>query len=72
MEMAKFLMLIGTIIFAVGFIVLVAPKIPWLGRLPGDIDFKGKNFRVYFPIATCIILSILLTILLNLINFFRR
>ncbi len=72
MEMAKFLMLIGAIIFAVGLVVLIAPKIPWLGRLPGDIDFKGRNFRVYFPIVTCIILSILLTILLNLMNFFRR
>ena len=71
-EMAKFLMLIGGIIFAVGLIVLVAPKIPWLGRLPGDIDFKGKNFRIYFPIVTCIILSILLTILLNVMNIFRR
>jgi hypothetical protein len=71
-EISKFLMLIGAIIFAVGFMVMLAPKIPWLGRLPGDIDFKGKNFRVYFPIVTCIILSILLTILLNLINIFRR
>jgi len=71
-EMAKFLMLIGAIIFAVGLIVMIAPSIPWLGRLPGDIDFKGKNFRIYFPIITCIILSILLTVLLNLFNIFRR
>ena len=71
-EMAKFLMLIGAIIFAAGFVVMVAPRIPWLGRLPGDIDFKGKNFRIYFPIITCIILSILLTVLLNLFNIFRR
>lgn len=71
-EIAKFLMVIGAVIFVVGLIVLVAPKIPWIGRLPGDIDIKGKNFRIYFPIITCIILSILLTILLNLINIFRR
>ena len=71
MEIAKFLMLIGAIVFATGLIVLITPKIPWLGRLPGDIDFKGKNFRVYFPIVTCIILSILLTILLNLKNIFK-
>ncbi len=71
-EIAKFLMVIGAVVFAVGLIVLLAPKIPWIGRLPGDIDFKGKNFRIYFPIITCIVLSILLTILLNLINIFRR
>jgi ribose/xylose/arabinose/galactoside ABC-type transport system permease subunit len=71
-EIAKFLMVIGAVIFAVGLIVLVAPKIPWIGRLPGDIDIKGKNFRIYFPIITCIVLSILLTLLLNLINIFRR
>lgn len=71
-EIAKILMVIGAVVFAVGLIVLVAPKIPWIGRLPGDIDIKGKNFRIYFPLITCIILSILLTLLLNLINIFRR
>ena len=71
-EMAKLLMLLGAAVFIIGLIVLVAPKIPWIGRLPGDIDIKGRNARIYFPIVTCIILSILLTILLNLINVFRR
>jgi hypothetical protein len=71
-EIAKILMLMGAVMFIVGLFVLVAPRIPWLGRLPGDIDFKGKNVRVYVPIVTCIILSILLTVLLNLINIFRR
>ncbi|MBI4831470.1 MAG: DUF2905 domain-containing protein [Candidatus Lindowbacteria bacterium] len=71
-EIAKFLILVGVIIFFIGIIVLVAPKIPWVGRLPGDIDVRGKNFRIYFPLITCILLSILLTILLNLINLFRR
>lgn len=71
-EIAKFLILAGAILVLVGIAVMIAPKIPWLGRLPGDIDVKGKNFRIYFPIVTCIILSILLTILLNLINIFRR
>ncbi len=71
-ETAKFLMLVGGILFAVGLMVFLLPEIPWLGRLPGDIDIKGKNFRIYFPIVTCVILSILLTILLNLFNIFRR
>jgi peptidoglycan biosynthesis protein MviN/MurJ (putative lipid II flippase) len=71
-ELAKLLMLLGVVVFIIGLVVLVAPKIPWLGRLPGDIDFKSRNIRIYFPIVTCIILSILLTIILNLIHLFRR
>jgi len=71
-EIAKFLMLAGGILFVAGLAVLLLPDIPWLGSLPGDIDIKGRNFRVLFPIVTCIILSILLTILLNLIGIFRR
>ncbi len=72
MEIAKILMFIGAMVFIAGLLLLVAPKIPWIGRLPGDIDIKSKSFRIYFPIVTCIILSILLTILLNLANIFRR
>jgi peptidoglycan biosynthesis protein MviN/MurJ (putative lipid II flippase) len=71
-EIAKFLILAGVILVLAGLAVMLVPKIPWIGRLPGDIDVKGKNFRIYFPIVTCIILSALLTILLNLINIFRR
>ena len=71
-ELAKLLMLVGVVVFIIGLVVLVAPKIPWLGRLPGDIDLKSRNVRIYFPIVTCIILSILLTIILNLIHLFRR
>jgi ribose/xylose/arabinose/galactoside ABC-type transport system permease subunit len=71
-ELARFLMIVGTVIFAIGLVVLLAPKIPWIGRLPGDIDIRGNNYRIYIPIITCIILSILLTLLLNLINFLRR
>jgi hypothetical protein len=71
-EIAKFLILAGVILVLAGVAVMLVPKIPWIGRLPGDIDVKGKNFRIYFPIVTCIILSILITILLNLINIFRR
>jgi hypothetical protein len=71
-ELARFLIIAGGFLIAAGIILLVVPKIPWLGRLPGDIDIKGRNFRIYFPIVTCIILSILLTILLNLIGLFRK
>jgi len=43
-----------------------------LFRLPGDLQFGGRNWRIYFPIASCIIISIVLTLILWLINYFRR
>jgi uncharacterized membrane protein YkgB len=66
--LGKFLIVFGVIIVAVGLFLLAAPKIPWLGRLPGDILIKKKNFTLYFPIATSIVLSIILTVLINLLR----
>jgi len=66
----KILMVLGIIIFLMGGLMLVAGKFPYIGRLPGDIYIKRENFTFYFPLATGIILSIVLTIVLNLI--FRR
>ena len=68
--MGKFLIFTGIIIIIFGLILIFAPKIPYLGRLPGDIIIQRKNFTFYFPLVTCIILSLVLTIILNLI--FRR
>ncbi len=68
--MARFLIITGLIIALAGLLLLVAGKIPYIGRLPGDIYIKRGNFTFYFPLATCIILSILFTLLANL--FFRR
>ena len=68
--MARFLIITGLIILFAGLLLLVAGKIPYIGRLPGDIYIKRGNFTFYFPLATCIILSILFTLLANL--FFRR
>ncbi len=53
------------VLAVVGVILLAAPSIPWLGRLPGDFAFRGDRVTVYVPLATSILLSILLTILLN-------
>ncbi len=63
---AKFFLILGAVFFAIGLLLLVSPKIPWLGRLPGDILIRKKNFTFYFPLATSIILSIILTILINI------
>ncbi len=62
----RLLIVLGAVLVAVGALLVLAPKIPFLGRLPGDIHIRGKNFSFHFPIVTSIVLSIVLTILLNL------
>jgi len=47
---------------------LLGGKIPWIGRLPGDFYYKGKNFTFYFPLATSIVVSIILTIIVLFIS----
>jgi hypothetical protein len=64
----KFLLILGIVIATVGGILLISGKIPWLGRLPGDIMIHRKNFTFYFPLATGILLSILLTLLFWIIK----
>jgi hypothetical protein len=64
----KYLITLGIILIILGVIFTLGPKLPFIGRLPGDIYIKRKNFSFYFPLATCIILSIILTIILNLIS----
>ena len=66
------LIVVGIIIVVIGVVWLIAPSIPWLGRLPGDIAVEGKNFRFYFPVVTCIVLSVVLTGILWLVRFFSR
>lgn len=66
-EIGKILIVFGVILVIVGALVLVLGKIPGLGRLPGDIVIQTENFSCFFPIATSILLSIILTLLLNFI-----
>lgn len=60
----RFLIIFGIVISAIGGILLLSGKIPWLGRLPGDIIVQRKNFTLYFPLATSILLSVILTFIL--------
>jgi len=62
-QIGRFFILLGLIISAIGALLLLSGKIPWLGRLPGDILIQKKNFTFYFPLATSIIISIILTLL---------
>jgi hypothetical protein len=65
-SLGKMLILLGVLIIVVGLLLLVGEKIPWVGRLPGDIIIRKKNFTFYFPLATSIIISIILTLLFAL------
>jgi hypothetical protein len=65
---ARILIIIGmTLLIAGGVILLAVRYFPWLGNLPGDIRYEGENFKLYFPLATMILLSILATVILNIV-----
>ncbi|MBN1662826.1 MAG: DUF2905 domain-containing protein [Deltaproteobacteria bacterium] len=59
--MGKTILCIGLILAGTCLLVLMASKFPWIGRLPGDFFFKGKNFSLYFPLTTSLLFSIILT-----------
>ncbi len=65
-SLARILIIVGLSIAMLGILVLVAGRIPWLGRLPGDLRIHRGGTWIYFPIVTSILLSIVLTLLLNL------
>ncbi|RPI35398.1 MAG: DUF2905 domain-containing protein [Nitrospiraceae bacterium] len=62
-HIGKVLIAAGAVLALIGLVMLLSGRIPWLGKLPGDILIERKNFTVYFPLATSILISILLTLL---------
>lgn len=62
----------GLVLAVIGIIWLLLPAVPWLGRLPGDIRIEGEHTRFYFPIVTCILLSLLLSGVLWFVRQFLR
>jgi len=73
MELGKLLIFLGTILLVAGVVVLLLARMNLpLGRLPGDITYRGKNTSVYFPLATSVLLSIVLSIVLYLLSKWRR
>lgn len=68
MGFGKILIFAGLVLLDVGLILHYAERIPFLGKLPGDITFERGNFRVYIPIATSLLISILITLVLYIIN----
>ena len=72
-ELGKTLIGLGALLVVLGIAVLVAGRLHLpLGRLPGDITWRGKNSVFYFPIVTCIVVSVLLSLLFWIIGQFRR
>jgi len=69
-DLGRFLVILGSIAVLVGVALMLAPRIPWLGRLPGDIVIQRGPVTLYFPLMTSIVLSVVVTLLLNL--FWRR
>lgn len=65
--LARFLILFGVVSIAVGLILLAGPRIPFLGRLPGDFLFQRGSATIYIPLVTSLLLSLILTILLNIL-----
>lgn len=72
-ELGRLLLVLGVVIALVGGALLVAGRFfPWLGNLPGDIRYEGENTKVFIPITTMILISVVGSIILNIIaRFFR-
>ena len=70
-QIGKWLIAAGLVVALLGGIVILLGRIG-LFKLPGDLEFGSRNWRIYLPIASCILISIILTVILWLINYFRR
>jgi hypothetical protein len=62
-ELGKALVVLGLALALLGAVLWLGGKVPWLGRLPGDIRVDREHFKFYFPLTTCLLISILLTLL---------
>lgn len=67
-ELAKVMIIIGAVLLLAGLVILVFPRLPFVGKLPGDILVKKEHFTFYFPLATSIVISIIISLVLYLIN----
>ena len=73
MELGRVLVLTGAVLVVAGVVVIIVGRMNLpLGRLPGDFLYRGKNTTVYFPLATSVVVSVVLSILLYLVSRWRR
>ncbi|MBC7237232.1 MAG: DUF2905 domain-containing protein [Clostridia bacterium] len=66
-DLGRLLLVMGGILVVLGIVLTLAGRIPWLGRLPGDIRIQRDNFTCIVPLATSLLLSLLLTVVLNVV-----
>jgi hypothetical protein len=67
------LLVVGVLVAIVGGLLVASGKLPFrLGRLPGDLTYQGKNTSFYFPVVTCILLSVVFTLVVWVVNSFRK
>ena len=71
--MARWFIMAGLVLIVVGILIYLAPRLfPWFGKLPGDIRIEKENSKVFIPITSMILISVVLTILINVIRFFGK
>lgn len=71
--MARWFIIVGLILIVVGVLICLAPWLfTWFGKLPGDIRIEKENSKVFFPITSMILISVVLTVLINVIRFFGK
>ena len=72
-QLGRLLLSVGTMFILIGTLFCFGPKLPFrLGRLPGDISYRGEHGTFYFPIVSCLVISVVVSLILWLINQFRR
>jgi len=72
-DFGKLLLVAGVVLLGAGALLVFGARLPFrLGRLPGDISYQGRQGSFYFPIVTCVVVSAALTLILWIVNYFRR
>jgi hypothetical protein len=72
-ELGKLLLVVGVVLIGAGALLMFGARLPFrLGRLPGDISYQGRHGSFYFPVVTCLLVSLALTLISWVVNYFRR
>jgi len=71
-QAGKFLIIAGVALVVLGLLLMAGVKLSFLGRLPGDVAYRGRNVTFYFPVVTCLLVSVVLTIVFWLVSFLTK
>jgi hypothetical protein len=66
-DIGRTLLVVGVLLTVMGVLLPLATQVPWIGRLPGDVNIERGNLRFYAPLATCVLLSLIVTLVVNLL-----